>query len=206
MRRRDFISTLAGDALLERLEPIVVDAKTVLDLGAGKSPNRRALKRRFRGARIIRYDVSDRQCEIAFDDGAVDIVIANLLLPRIGNMQGLFTEIARVLREGGLFAFSTFGPDTLPALRFPDMHDVGDTVMRTGFRNPVLDVDRSTLSYENRDVLARDLDDLGLLDAANSLASPVSLELELVYGHCWGAGAASRDGAVRIDPAHITRR
>lgn len=199
MRRRDFIHVLARDALLERLKPVLVDAKTVVDLGTRDRSTKRSLKRQFRGARIVSMD---GEGAIRFDDGAVDVVFANLLLPRIGDPAPLFAEVARVLRKGGLFAFSTLGPDTLPQLL--DMHDVGDAAVRAGLRDPVLDVDRATLSYASADLRRRDLADLGLPDAG--AFEETILELELVYGHCWGPGPVGRDRGIRIDPAEITRR
>jgi malonyl-CoA O-methyltransferase len=199
MRRRDFILTLARDAMIERLEPILVDANVVVDLGSGNRSTRRALKRRFRGARIVPMD---GDAAIRLEDGSVDVVFANLVLPRIGDPAALFADVARVLRLGGLFAFSTLGPDTLPDLL--DLHDVGDAALRAGLRDPVLDVDRTSLNYESADLRRRDLAELGLSDTI--AAEKSSLELELVYGHCWGPGPRPDDGDIIIEPARITRR
>jgi SAM-dependent methyltransferase len=199
MRRRDFILTLARDAMIERLEPILVDAKVVVDLGNRNRSTRRALKRRFRGARVVSMNGDPT---IPLEDGTVDVVFANLVLPRIGDPAPLFAEVARVLREGGLLAFSTLGPDTLPDLL--DMHHVGDAAVRAGLRDPVLDVDRTSLKYKNADMRRQDLAELGLSDTF--AAEKSSLELELVYGHCWGPGPRAHDGEVRIDPAQITKR
>ena len=194
--------------MLERLEPVLVDANMVVDLGAGGASSRRRLKRRFRGAKVVSLDIASDTGAIPLDDGVADVVFANLLLPRCGDPAALFSEVARVLRQDGLFAFSAFGPDTLPELGFPDMHIVGDAALRAGLRDPVLDVDRTILGYDKLSVLHRDLADLGLSDspAAGEKPLELELELELVYGHCWGAGPAARDGSVRIDPAQITRR
>lgn len=199
MRRRDFILTLARNAMIERLEPILVDARVVVDLGNRNRSARRALKRRFRGARVVSMGGNGT---IPLEDGSVDVVFANMVLPRIGDPAPMFAEVARVLRKGGLFAFSTLGPDTLPDLL--DMHYVGDAAIRAGLRDPVLDVDRTSLNYENADLRRRDLAELGLPDTF--AAEKCSLELELVYGHCWGPGPRVDDGGVRIDPAQITRR
>jgi len=199
MRRRDFIRSLARDALVERLEPVRVDATAVVELGSGDRSTRRLLKRRFRGATVTSVETGDTA---ALGDGSVDVVFANLVLPRVGDPGAVFAEVVRILRRGGLFAFSTLGPDTLPGL--PDMHDVGDAAVRAGLRDPVLDVDRATLSYESMDGLHRDLHELGFSEA--DAAGRRRLQLELVYGHCWGPGAAARDGDIRIDPAQITRR
>lgn len=199
MRRHDFILTLARDAMIERLEPILVEARVVVDLGKRNRSTRRALKRRFRGARLVSMDGDGT---IPLGDGSADVVFANLVLPRTGDPAPLFAEVARVLRKGGLFAFSTLGPDTLPHLL--DMHHVGDAAVRAGLRDPVLDVDRTSLNYKTADLRRRDLAELGLPDTV--AAEESSLELELVYGHCWGPGPRAHDGGVRIDPAQITRR
>ena len=45
----------------------------------------------------------------------------------------LKTEIARILRQGGLFIFATLGPG---------VQNLGDGLIRAGLRDPVLDVDR----------------------------------------------------------------
>lgn len=234
MPTNDFISTLARDSLLERLRPMVVEARTVVDVGTGPGSACRALARRFRGAQIIGVDLSRDALREArrrkpwlarhsfvradaaampFADRSVDVVFTNLLLPWIEEPALIFSEFARILREGGLCAFSALGPVGLPELCQADMHDIGDAAVRAGLRDPVLDVERQALSYATRELLATDLADLGAPDAAaqriageTANGDALRLELELVYGHCWGADTRARDGAYRIDPAQITRR
>ncbi len=118
---------------------------------------------------------------IPLQDGCIDLVFSNLLLPWIGDLQAVFAEVARVLRKGGLLAFSTLGPDSLTELReawasvdehehvnsFADMHDVGDGLVRAGLRDPVLDTDFLKVSYRDTESLFRDLT---LLGARNCLA------------------------------------
>ena len=41
---------------------------------------------------------------------------------------------------------------------------------------------------------------------ASAAAAPIAVGLELVYGHCWGAGAAADRGEFRVDAGHIPRR
>lgn len=170
---------------------------------------------------------------------SVDLVFANLLLPWISDLTTLFTELGRVLRKDGLFIFSALGPDSLRELRqawrsvsdgahvnhFLDMHDIGDAAVRSGLRDPVLDVDRLRISYERPEAFFADLTALGgrnsLQNRSGSLtgknrfgamktalAGPgaLTLDLELVYGHCWGSGAPSAGADVRIDAAQIGQR
>jgi len=243
----DFVHAMTRDGLLSRLQPVVVEAKIVVDLGTATGSACRLLARRFRRAHVIGVDLSlsmlararkkrgwfERHSyvqadaeQLPFPDHSVDVVFANLLLPWVGNPQILFGEVARVLRKDGVFAFSTLGPDSLLELRqawqelgaeeetgcFLDMHDLGDAAVRSGLRDPVLDVDRTAISYESIDSLSRDLQALGapatLLAALGKgwRAGPQRFDLELVFGHCWGSGRFSGGGEYRLDPAQIQRR
>jgi malonyl-CoA O-methyltransferase len=177
---------------------------------------------------------------LPFADASIDVVFSNLMLPWIDNLGEVFAEVARVLQSEGLFVFSTLGPDSLLELReawrtvddgmhvnrFPDMHDVGDALVRAGLRDPVLDVDRLAVSYRSAAALLRDLTAAGarnsLRDRQRGLMSRKrfrrftdavfpgggerALTLELVYGHCWGGGAGAGGGDVMIDARKIPLR
>lgn len=254
----DFVHAETREGLLTRLMPMLVDAKTIVDLGCATGTAGRALSRQFRRAHIISIDLSHqmlrqaqrkrslfRRSSVVQADAitlplaseSVDLVFANLLLPWISDPAHLFTELARVLRKDGLLVFSALGPDSLKELRqawqgegahvnrFLDMHDIGDAVVRSGLRDPVLDVDRLQVSYENPRAL---FDDLTAMGGRNSLenrsrsllgkarfeamtatlagSSALTLDLELIYGHCWGCGAQLGPGEVRIDAMQIGRR
>ncbi len=111
--------------------------------------------------------------------GAVDCIYSSLALQWMDAPRA-FAEFRRVLRPDGLFTFATFGPDTLREMRaaweqvddrphihtFVDMHDLGDALIGSGFADPVLDVERYTLTYDSvRDAL-RDLKRIGAHNAA----------------------------------------
>ncbi|MCB1844124.1 MAG: methyltransferase domain-containing protein [Halioglobus sp.] len=180
---------------------------------------------------------------IPLRDGSVDVVVANLLLPWIANPPRLLQEVSRVLQKDGLFAFSSLGPDSLRELRdafaaddfphvreFADMHNVGDALIRAGFRDPVLDIDYLRFDYEDTRSLYRDLSATG---ARNSLAGRrrsltgkqrfrrvedalrrqfhkqgLRLTLEFVYGHAWGGGPRRQTGefSFRVDDLRGQRR
>ncbi len=88
-------------------------------------------------------------------------------------------EFHRVLNVGGLFSFTTFGPDTLSELRrafaaadasahvnrFLDMHDVGDMLVQAGFADPVMDMEMITMTYADAGALMRDLKAIGAQNA-----------------------------------------
>jgi malonyl-CoA O-methyltransferase len=91
-------------------------------------------------------------------------------------------EVLGVLRPGGLFAFSSLGPDTLHELReswaaadqathvntFVDMHDLGDALLHAGFADPVIDSDRVIMNYESVPGLMQDLRNLGAANVNQS--------------------------------------
>lgn len=112
-------------------------------------------------------------------DHSVDVLHSNLCFQWVDDLQALFGECVRVLKPGGLLTFSTFGPDTLKELRaawasadqqphvsrFLDMHDLGDAMIAAGLRDPVLDVDRYTLTYSEPRMLLKELQGLGATNA-----------------------------------------
>jgi malonyl-CoA O-methyltransferase len=182
--------------LLERLGAFDFKPGVVLDSGAGTGRVTRELKRRYRGALVIALDIApgmlrearrhiapwrrfERVCadaqRLPLRDASVDLVFSSLMLQWCEPLDEALAEVRRVLRPGGFFAFSTFGPDTLKELRaawaetdtlthvnrFIDLHDVGDAVSRAGLAEPVLDVDRIELSYPDTLSLMRDLKAIG---------------------------------------------
>jgi malonyl-CoA O-methyltransferase len=256
----DFVHSATREGLLTRLAPMLIDAKTIVDLGCATGAASRTLSKQFRRAHIISIDLSQqmlRQAQrkrslfgrrsllqanaaaLPLAGHSVDLIFANLLLPWISDPTAVFSEVSRVLRKDGLFIFSTLGPDSLRELhrawqsagdgahvnRFLDMHDIGDIAVRSGLRDPVLDVDHLRVSYEKPQALFDDLTAMGgrnslqnrrrsltgkirfkAMTAALAAAGPLTLDLELVYGHCWGSGAAPASGEVRIDAIQIGRR
>jgi hypothetical protein len=90
-----------------------------------------------------------------------------------------FHAFAPHVVPGGLLLFSTFGPDTLKELRaafaeidrmphvsrFIDMHDIGDALLASGFRDPVLERDDFTLTYADARDLMRELRAIGATNA-----------------------------------------
>src|SRR5438046_4212119 len=100
----------------------------------------------------------------------IELLFANLVLPWC-RPDTVFAEAARVLAPGGVLLFATLGPDSLAEIRRAlaaadngthvhaafDMHDLGDLAMRGGLAEPVLDVDRLTVTYAEPAALWRDL-------------------------------------------------
>jgi len=167
----------------------------VLDVGSGPGDASRALHARCGDAEFVALDLAlpmlrrigdgaiTRVCgdaeALPFADGAFDLVHSSLCLQWCNDPGLAIAEFHRVLRPGGLLLFSTFGPDTLKELRaafaevdgaphvsrFVDMHDIGDALLATGFRDPVLERDDFTLTYTDAPALMRDLRGIGATNA-----------------------------------------
>lgn len=176
-----------------------------------------------------------------------DLVFSHFALPWCLDLDRVFAEFQRVLKPGGVLLFSTLGPDTLIELRrswaaadgynhinaFLDMHDIGDALMRARLAEPVMDVERLTLTYPEVGGLMRDLKALGASNVtfgrARSLTGkgrlramqlayeqfrrpdgllPVSCEV--VYGHAWGSiqdrSRPRGDGAATFPLTQLRRR
>ena len=259
----DFVHAVTRDGLLARLDPLLIEARTIVDLGAATGAASRALEKRCKGARVISIDIAHGMLKKArekkswlskaafaqasadalpFPDESIDLVFSNLLLPWAADPLPVFSEVARILRKGGVFAFATLGPDSLREIsrawssidnnahvnRFLDMHDLGDGLVNAGLRDPVLDVDRLSVSYTNSARLFADLTAVGARNALNQRAHSltgkqrygamvaaldnmavggnITLDLELVFGHCWGAGPKMQPTNYRIDAGQIPIR
>ena len=160
--------------------------------------DRHKLRDRFPGTTVLAADfslsmlgkVSDKPaqrlcadlCALPLQNDSVDLIFSNLTLQWVVDLDRVFSEFRRVLRPQGLLSFTSYGPDTLIELRsawatvdgdphvnqFIDMHDVGDALVRSGFAEPVMDIEPFTLSYKEVGDLMADLKQTG----AHNLADP----------------------------------
>jgi malonyl-CoA O-methyltransferase len=100
---------------------------------------------------------------------------ANMALHEAADPQALLAQWHGALRVGGFLMFSCLGPDTAIELRevyrqlgwppaghdLTDMHDWGDMLVAAGFAEPVMDMERITLTYETPTRLLAELAELG---------------------------------------------
>jgi malonyl-CoA O-methyltransferase len=105
----------------------------------------------------------------------VDMLWANMALHESADPQALLAQWHRALRVDGFLMFSCLGPDSARELRaiyqlmgwppaghdLTDMHDWGDMLVQTGFAEPVMDMERITLTYETPQRLLQELRELG---------------------------------------------
>ncbi|MBT8117869.1 MAG: malonyl-ACP O-methyltransferase BioC [Gammaproteobacteria bacterium] len=113
--------------------------------------------------------------QLPFADDSFEFIFSNLMLQWCTDLEGTLAELRRILAPGGLLMFTTFGPDTLMELRtswqaadghthvnrFPDLHDVGDLLVRTRWADPVMDSERMTVTYRELRRLLQDLKQIG---------------------------------------------
>ena len=106
---------------------------------------------------------------------SVDMLWANMALHESADPQALLAQWHRALKVNGFLMFSCLGPDTARELRelyaalgwppaghdLTDMHDWGDMLVQTGFAEPVMDMERITLTYETAGRLLQELAELG---------------------------------------------
>jgi malonyl-CoA O-methyltransferase len=147
---------------------------------------------------------------------------SNLMLHWEADPAALFARWQAALEVDGFVMFSCFGPDTVrelhalyrglgwapPGDAFIDMHDLGDALLQAGFADPVMDMERLTLTWADAGAALAELRTLGgnasaartaglrtprwrerLVDAMQrALAGPdgrLHLGFELVYGHAF---------------------
>lgn len=191
------------ERMLSRLDYIKVAPTAILDAGSGTGYGSRKLALRYPAARLVAIDIAaamhlqaravipwwqrvlsvgaSRSAYVGGDiealplkNSCIGMVWSNLALQWCNDLEHAFAEAHRVLQAGGLFMFSTFGPDTLKELRqafsgdnynhinrFTDMHDIGDMLVQSGFATPVMDMETITLTYDDVIGVMRDLKAIG---------------------------------------------
>jgi len=186
--------------LLEQADYLKAAPKRILDLGSGPGRAAGILKKRWPKAEVIAMDIAlpmlrqvpqqtrfrrpvKRVCadaqQLPFIDGSFDFIFSSLCLQWVHPLPDALREIRRVLAPNGLFAFSSFGPDTLTELReayagigetppvspFAAIQQIGDAMQGAGFRNSVLDRELYTMHYPDLRALMQELQAIGATDA-----------------------------------------
>ena len=161
---------------------------------------------------------------MAVQQGAqVAMLWANMALHHEPLPGALLQRWHQLLQPDGFLMFSCLGPDSLielkaayahmgwpaPAHAFTDMHDWGDMLVASGFAEPVMDMERITLTFSDAEAYLEELRGLGRNLSAHRFgalrgkvwraalrqaldqhvprdeAGRLMLSLEVVYGHAF---------------------
>ena len=184
-----------------------------------------------RGSERLLLQVAADAHQLPFRAGCFDLLWSNGLLHWSKHWPDLLREYHRCAKQDALFSFSSLGVDSFSALRsvapdlmpFPDMHDLGDALVHAGWAEPVVDMDRITLTWRRPLDLLRDLRALGghihpgrakhlrsrhwfsevqvALEALRHPDGLLHLDIELILGHAWRA--ADRTAASDWQPIQL---
>ena len=182
--------------LLEKLDIVKITPQFILDAGTGTGAAIPPLFKKYKKAQLVALDLSEEMLKQAgrhgnilrsphlvcadienlpFADNVFDLVFSSLSMQWCNDLGAALREAKRVLKPGGLFVFTTFGPDTLKELRqswaqvnnenhvnqFIDMHDIGDALLHDGFAEPVMEAEILKVTYDSVDRLMQDLKAIG---------------------------------------------
>jgi len=182
--------------LLEKLDVVKINPSYILDAGVGTGAAIPDLFNRYKKAQLVALDISENMLaqtaehgsllqsphlicadveSLPFADNTFDLIFSSLSMQWCNNLNAAFLEAWRALKPGGLFVFSTFGPDTLKELRnswasvddanhvnqFIDMHDIGDALLQDRFAEPVMEAEIITVTYRSVDEIMHDLKAIG---------------------------------------------
>lgn len=246
----DFLHREVEARMVDRLDPVRINPSRVLDAGCGYGAGLSILGERYPEALVVGADLSVAMADRAnrkhpqrvvtadlqalpFANARVDLVWSNLALHWCPDPGAALAEWSRVLRADGLLMFSAYGVDSFKELRrlgwstqrFPDMHDLGDALIRTGFSAPVMDMEPLTLTWRDPNRAWADLRALGghalearsrglsgrmrkqqwletLSQGAQEAEDPgtFSVTIELIYGHAWCSPASKLEpGTARVE-------
>ena len=169
---------------------------------------------------------------LAEADSRVAMLWANMVLHQESRPLGLLRRWHAHIEVGGFLMFSCLGPDSLRELRavyatqgwpppahdFTDMHDWGDMLVQAGFAEPVMDMERITLTYSSATAMLDELRSFGRnlasgrfgafrgggwrrrLEAAieqfgaRDEQGRLCLEFEVIYGHAFKAAPRAMRG------------
>lgn len=191
------------DNLFKRMDLITLNPEIAIDLGCGTGRVSKILHNKFTNLDLINFDLSEGMLSFAknknsnnlfpflrkkknsyicgdidylpFKNESFDLIWSSSAFQWSNNINSSFKQVLNILKPGGLFIFSTFGPNTLNELgkiseeifdtstinNFFDFNIIGDLLKNSGFKDSVLDVENYVLTYQNPKNLLIDLKKIG---------------------------------------------
>jgi len=188
--------------LFKRLDLLKVNPDLILDLGCGTGTNGNILKNKYKNIRLVNYDFSENMLiearkkqttisdkflsenlsficgdieDLVFVDSIFDIIWSTNSLQWCNDIEKTFKMVRSILKPGGLFIFSTFGPKTLHELRsitqkithykktndFLEEDFIKDKLIQESFVNLVIDSEELKVSYQDINKLLLDIKNIG---------------------------------------------
>jgi malonyl-CoA O-methyltransferase len=214
---------------------------SVADAGSPRKPglfstffeNRQGAKTNIVKRNLVQGDSG----RLPFSDNSFELLWSNLMFHWLPNAQDSVDEWYRVIQPGGLVSFTALGVDTfkelreigLPLMALPDMHDIGDLLVKSGFSEPVMDQQKLVLTYTDSVKLIEEVSSFGghvqrnrakglvsdrhwrkAVEAVEALRAPdgkISLTTEIVFGHTWCPAQKKRaDGWQPLELKPYARR
>ena len=184
-----FVQKEVSERMIKRLKFLKSKPLNILDIGCGTGYLSNLISQYLPNSNIVCMDFSYEmvsQCKnknikleplvadaeyMPFKTSTFDLVISSFTLHWCQQIDKIFSDIFRILKNDGNFMFTTVGPDTLKELRnayklidnyehintFNDMHDYGDILLSSGFHDPVMDVERLIIEYKNFNEILKSL-------------------------------------------------
>ena len=213
-----------GRRMIERLDLLKFKPSNILDLGSGTGYLAELLLSKFPTSNITCLDLAENmllECRekipnsnlivsdiesMPFKPESFDLIISSFTLHWCEEIEKIFYDVRKSLKNDGIFMFTTVGPNTLRELQkaytyidieqhvnsFTDMHMYGDSLLKCGFDDPVMDMEEIIVEYSSFRGVLNSLKKTGANTVIGQESSYISkksyIELSNVYPKNEGNG------------------
>ncbi len=170
-----------ANKIINILKPLALCKQTILDLGAGTGLTTQLLQQQFPSSQILTADISNTSLQInqqshpgtqavcadaqhlPFSNQSINLITSNAMLQWCPNLNNVFLECRRILKDKGLFVFTSFDTGTLTELKqswaainnekhvndFVSPPIIHQLLQLNGFTNISIQTQTITLKYQN---------------------------------------------------------
>jgi len=205
--KHSMLQELISKKLLVRLSQLNIFPKNILDLGSGTGLNGLYFDKKYKKSHIINYDFAENMLvnarkkkpniiknilgrnklsyvcgdieELCFAPNSFDLIWSSSALQWCNDLPKILSMIETILRPGGLFIFSSFGPNTLKELRmidnnsvnmFTDINSITNMLVSNKLLNPLLDAEDFIISYSTIEKFFKDIKGIGASSSSSQLS------------------------------------